>query len=416
LVDQNSQPFLITGDTAWSMIAQLSQSEVDTYLTDRKNRGFNLVLVSLIEHKFALNAPANKAGVSPFTSTGADMFNTPNESYFAHADYVIDKAKQLGITVLLAPTYVGYNCGDEGWYAEIQNSTLTTMRNWGRYVGNRYKDRPNIIWMIGGDADPNACNLTTKLREVVAGIQEVDSVHLITAHNSPGQAAVDPWSDTDTWLNLNNIYTYSESYPPAITQYNNTPTRPFFLVETYYENEHNVSLLFLRMQAYWAVLSGGLAGQIFGACPMWHFNAPAGSSFCDSSTTWQNQLDSPGSQMLPYVGRLFASRDFYKLSPDQDHTVMTDGYQSGDTFAQTARATDGSSIIAYIPSGRMVTIDLTKISGTQARAWWFNPRTAVATLIDTYPTTGSQAFTTPAPNDWVLVIDDAARNFPAPGQ
>ena len=118
---------------------------------------------------------------------------------------------------------------------------------------------------------------------------------------------------------------------------------------------------------------------------------------------------------MAYLGRLFTSRAFYMLVPDQGHTVLTAGFESGTTYAAAARASDGSSVIAYIPTRRTVTIDLSQIAGTSARAWWFNPRTAETTLINTYPTTGSTTFTPPDANDWVLVLDNASLDLPAPG-
>jgi hypothetical protein len=411
LVDQANRPFFMNGDTAWSLIVQLSQANADTYLSDRAQKGFNLVLVNLIDRKFATNAPANLAGQPPFTTPG--NFNTPNEAYFAHADWVISKAAEKGIVVLLAPLYLGYQCGNEGWCSEVKTSSLATMRNYGRYVGNRYKNFPNIIWLIGGDTDPVANGVAAKVREFVAGINEFNKNHILTAHNGPEQAAMDVWS-SEAWLNLNNIYTYSDAYPAALAQFNRAGAKPFFLMETYYENEHSSTPLSLRRQAYWTVLSGGVVGHIFGNCPIWHFNAPSGSSFC-AGGTWPSQLGSVGSSTLAYVGRLFASRAFYKLVPDQGHTVLTAGFQSGANYAAAARASDGSSIIAYIPTGRTVTINLSQVAGTSARAWWFNPRTAVATLIDTYPTTGTTTFTSPDANDWVLVIDNASLNLSAPG-
>ena len=411
VVDQDNRPFFVNGDTAWSLIVQLSQTNADAYLSDRALKGFNLVLVNLIDRKFGSNAPANLSGQAPFTVEG--NFSTPNEAYFVHADWVINKAAEKGIGVLLAPLYLGYQCGSEGWCNEVKASSLETMRSYGRYVGNRYKSFPNIIWLIGGDTDPVAQGVAAKVREFVAGVLEFDNNHLFTAHVGPEQAAMDVWSN-EAWLNLNNIYTYSDSYPKALAQCNRTGAKPFFLMETYYENEHSSTPLSLRRQAYWTVLSGGLVGHVFGNCPIWHFNAPAGSTFC-AAGTWQSQLGSAGSATVAYIGRLFASRAFQKLVPDQGHTVMTSGFMTGSNFAAAARASDGSTVIVYIPSRRAVTINLSQVAGKSARAWWFNPRTAAATLIGDYPTTGTAAFVTPDTNDWVLVLDDGSLNLAAPG-
>ena len=53
VVDQKNRPFFMNGDTGWSLIVQLSQTDADAYLSDRALKGFNLVLVNLIERKFA---------------------------------------------------------------------------------------------------------------------------------------------------------------------------------------------------------------------------------------------------------------------------------------------------------------------------------------------------------------------------
>ena len=65
LEDQAGRPFMVVGDTAWSLVAQLSADDIERYLDDRARRGFNAVIVNLIEHKFASRAPANRHGVMP---------------------------------------------------------------------------------------------------------------------------------------------------------------------------------------------------------------------------------------------------------------------------------------------------------------------------------------------------------------
>jgi chitodextrinase len=407
VVDHDGRPFFMNGDTAWSLIVQLSREEAAAYLEDRAKKGVNLVLVNLIDIKFGARAPANYYGDQPFLSPG--NFSTPNENYFAHADWVINKAADLGITVLLAPVYLGYNCGDQGWCTQVRNNSTASMRSYGRYLGSRYKGAANIVWLIGGDTDPVAQGVGTKIREFVAGLKEEDPVHLISAHNGPEQSARDVWS-SDAWLDLNNVYTYSDAYPDALAEYAKTPFKPLFLIETYYEHEHNSTPLSLRRQAYSSVLSGANLGHIFGNCEIWGFS----EGFC--SGAWQPQLNSTGSQTIALVGKLFKSRAFHTLVPDSSHQVLVNGYQSGSTYAAAARTSDGTTIIAYIPTRRTVTVNLAAINGATARAWWFNPRTSASTLIGEFATGASQSFTPPDQNDWVLVIDDVSENLSAPGQ
>jgi hypothetical protein len=413
VVDQNNRPFFMNGDGGWDVMVGLSQADADLYLENRRQKGYNLIIAELIEHKFATNAPANFYGQQPFVTPG--NFATPNAAYFAQADWVLTDAASKGQVVLLDPLYLGYGCGDEGWCAEVMNSSLATMQGWGAYVGNRYKAFPNIIWLIGGDVDPLTDGVSDKVTAFVTGLLQADPNHLVSAHNVRGESAVAGWP-TASWLTLNDIYTDNITYTSAVTEYNRVPFKPFFEVESYYENEHSSTPVSLRSEAYWTVLSGGM-GHIFGNCPMWGFDAPATLPFCTPPTglSWRTQLESAGSVTVALVGTLFNSRAFYNLVPDQTHQVMTAGYQSGTTYATAARSSDGSTVIAYIPTQRAVTIDMTKIASASAIAWWYNTRTGVATLIGTFPTTGPQTLTPPDSNDWVLVADNASLNLGPPG-
>jgi hypothetical protein len=58
LVDQNEKPFLLHGDTAWSLISALNEAEVERYLENRAAKGFNALIVNLVEHHF--NGPLNR--------------------------------------------------------------------------------------------------------------------------------------------------------------------------------------------------------------------------------------------------------------------------------------------------------------------------------------------------------------------
>ena len=168
----------------------------------------------------------------------------------------------------------------------------------------------------------------------------------------------------------------------------------------------------MRAEAYGAVLSGATFGHLFGNCPIWGFGTNLQGL---RATDWVGQLNSTGARTVAYVGRLMTSRSFTTLVPDDGHLVMTAGYASGTTYAPASITADGSTLIAYIPTSRTVTVNLAKIAGTAARAWWFNPSTAQATLIGDFATGSVKTFTSPSSADWVLVIDNAALNLQAPG-
>lgn len=408
LTDQSNKPFFWSGEAAWSLIAQLNNQEVDYYLDDRKEKGFTVIMISLIEHKFCTNPPANIYGDQPFTD---EAFVSPNEKYFEYADYVIRAAAQRNIVVLLGPLYLGYGCRDEGWCAEVKSASPDDLRFWGRYVGKRYKDFSNIVWFVGGDTDPSP--VKDKVLEMVKGIREYDTIHLFTAHNQPESMAVTPWSD-ESWLSVNNVYSYdSIQYSHYIAAYKRNPVMPYFQIESAYENEHKSTQQQIRSQAYWAVLSGAM-GHVFGNCPIWHFGSyPSWCKLAD----WKAELNNQGSVSMYHLQRLFLSRQWHTLIPDSEHRILISGYGNwGSTDYITAAATsDGNTLIAYLPTNRSLTVDMDKIAGRKSKCWWYNPSNGKAHLIGTFKNSGTRSFIPGSEEDWVLLIDNAQMNFSAPG-
>ena len=401
LMDQHNEPFLLQGDAPWSLIVVPDQEDAEEYLRIRSRQGFNSIIVNLIEHKFAAHPPRNHAGEEPFTTPGD--FTTPNEKYFAHADWVIRKAAQYGIQVLLAPIYLGYKGTEEGWYEEALANGPEKCLAYGRYLGKRYKDFDNIIWLMGGDRDPGKA--LEEVDAVAKGIRGYDHRHLFTAHCAPEHSALDEYAGGG-WLNLNTTYTYKLVHDLLLRDYDRKPPTPFILIESTYEGEHNASEVQIRRQAYWAVLSGA-TGQCMGNRPIWLFGPG-----------WKKALDSPGAEAMTYLGDIFQPRAWYDLVPDQQHQVVTKGLGefNGLDYLAAARTSDGSTVIAYMPTRRTVTVDMSKISGSQAKVWWVNPRKGNAATAGTFFTSGSREFTPPGDGDWVLVIDDASRNLPPPGK
>ena len=412
-VDRNNHPFLMQGDSAWSLIVGVTKDEAEQYLENRRRKGFNTVIVNLIEHKF--NGPKNRDGEGPFLVQGD--FSTPNEKYFQHADWVIRKAGEKGILVLLLPIFLGYKGTDAGWIEEALANGPEKCHAWGLFIGKRYKDFDNIMWMMGSDRKPG--DALKDVNAVVAGIKENDGRRLFTAQGPPEDSAVDSYGDTG-WLDFNTTYTYEVVHHKLISDYNYVPLMPFVLVESTYEGEYNATPVQVRRQAYWAMLCGA-TGQFIGNYPLWGFYSG-----------WQAAMDATASADMVFLLRLFQSRPWYDLVPDQSGSTNVNespgaaplprgvvtrgiGEVNGLDYVAAARTSDGGTVMAYLPSSRTVTVDMSKISGSQAKVWWFNPRTGSATASGEFPTRGSREFTPPAEGDWVLVLDDASRKLPAPG-
>jgi len=418
LVDQKNQPFLIHGDTAWSLLVQLSKQDAERYLEDRRRRGFNAVLVNLIEYKYADRAPFNREMNAPFRTAGD--FSTPNESYFAHADWVIAKAAEKGIAVFLFPAYFGKPRSGSGWWAELNANGAEKCRNYGRYLGSRYRSFANIIWVHGGDYTPpeDAAGMAFAL-EILHGIKERDSSKLHSFHGVRSTTALGHPTFAPH-LDLDSVYpgdelggggtsvptSPAEPYTLSLQAYNRQGFRPHYLIEARYESllgkpanagPHASDRPRFRRQVFWSIL-GGSTGHFFGNFPVWPFSAG-----------WDGVagIGSPANQDMERLWSLFRSRPWHKLVPDpHPAAVPTDS-------AVTARAHDGSLILSYVPdskqSNRTVSVDMTRLSG-KATAKWFNPADGRFRMIGDRANSGSQRFEVPGDNgtgatDWVLVLE-----------
>jgi hypothetical protein len=123
-----------------------------------------------------------------------------------------------------------------------------------------------------------------------------------------------------------------------------------------------------------------------------------------------------GSRQVGLMRRLFELRPWYKLVPDQ--SVIATGQGEGEDLVRAARAEDGSFVLAYLPTGKPVSIKMAKVSGKKVKAQWYDPREGTWRKIGEYPNRGNRAFVAPSKgerSDWVLVLEDAAKGFPTAG-
>jgi len=394
LVDAAGKPFFLNGDSPWDLIAQLKREDVDVYLEDRRLKGVNALLIELMEHQFSSNPPNNAYGDGPFTTPGD--FSTPNEAYFAYVDEVIAKAAAKGMLVLLTPAYVGFNGGSEGWWQEMTSNGTAKLFAYGQYLGNRYKRFDNILWVDGGDYNVPDKSL---VQAVANGIRSADSKPH-TYHAARGTAAMQLWGTAEPWLTVNDIYTDENTVvASAYAEYART-TAPFFLIEARYEGDHNATEQTVRMQAYQTVLSGG-SGHVIGTSTLWPFHAG-----------WQNALNAGSARSLLPISTLFAARTWWLLQPDQNNTTLLADGSAGANRALAARASDGSFAIAYTPTLRNLTVDLSKIAGPNVKVQWFDPSNGAASTAtgSPFPAFGIRTLQPPATNasgftDWVLVLE-----------
>ncbi len=406
LVDRSGVPFLIHGDAAWSLVAQLTREQAETYLEDRRRRGFNLILVNLIEHHYADHAPINAYAQAPFTVQGD--FSTPNDKYFSYAEWMVQLAAEKGLVVLLCPAYLGGDGGPDGWYQEMVKNGAGKLRAYGEYVGSRFRRFDNLIWINGGDFTPPALNVAL-VDAVAEGIKQRSPQQLQTAHFSPETSGADV--KVSGWLDLNTTYTYEPVYLRSLIDYRQGNSRPHFLVESNYEEERGSTPSSIRGQAYYALLTGAM-GQVFGNRWVWQFTSPTPWRRL-LRRTWTTALDSPGARSMRFVREFFERLDWTNLVPDETYEVLVGGQTMKGTLEYAALAwnRNGQLAVAYVPTVRDVTIDLGRLSGP-VRARWFDPTNGKFTDVVSTPlkAEGVRQFRPLGKNaagdsDWLLLLE-----------
>lgn len=449
LVDQRGTPFRIQGEAAWSLIANLTYNEANEYLENRLAKGFNTVLVELMEHKYAQGGkgaklegvPENRNGDLPFTRNaaggaydgtwGTADFSTPNDAYFAYGDSIIDLAAKKGMTVQLAVMFLGFNGDDAGWWADLTNkvNTREVVYQLGRYIGNRYKDRQNILWIIGGDHFPApGSEGEARLLKLMEGIKAVGAKQLWSGDWKASSISVDEELFAP-YMDLNAVYTYGmfgetgATYNDAAAGYAHSPAMPAYLKETGYENERIIAgdPASVRMYHYYAALGGATEGAFFGTRDVWKFQTENWWMERNGSGhgTWRSSMESLGSFDFLFLGRLLDSLPWYDLVPSgmagmKKLIVAGAGNYSTTTFVVSAATADGTTLIAYVPPTRpapvSITVDMNALK-QPARAQWFDPTSGVYRQIgkDAFANTAAATFTTPGKNarsesDWVLLL------------
>lgn len=431
LQHKNNSGFFWMGDTAWEIFARLSRDEIDRYFADRSEKKFTVIQAIIMANQGGGISTPNPHGDIPFidkdptkpaVTNGSNPQNSNEYDFWDHVDYVIEKAAEKGMYIALLPANTTYVVGN----GDILNPI--NARQYGQWIGNRYKDKPNLIWVLGGDINGNEGNDGVAVWDALAeGIKSVDSNHLMTYHPKGGYSSSE-WFHNRTWLDFNMIQTGHcgkdrSIYNHVISDYYKTPVKPTLDGEPRYEDiprcfgspSDRVDAFETREAAYWQLFAGAF-GHTYGHNSVWQMYKAEYSPVINPSKTWEAALNDPGAMQMKYVSELMQSRPILGRVPDQ--SLIVNGSGNGADHIQATRG-NGYAFL-YMPSGNTVTVAMGKISGSNVKAWWYNPRSGAATEIGTVENSGSKAFNPPGNhsrgNDWVLVLDDTSKNYGKPGQ
>lgn len=421
---QAGQPFFWLGDTGWLLFIKLTREEAVQYLEQRKQQGYNVIQVMVLHDvRKAVNVYGDSAlihqdAARPAITNGNNANDPLQYDFWDHVDYIIDQAAQRGIYMALVPVW-GTNVKN-GWVKEA------AAKKYAGFLGNRYKNKSNIIWLNGGDI-PGSDSIKV-WKQIGATLRATDKNHLITFHPR-GRTTSSRWFHNESWLDFNMFQSGHRNYAQDTSKgethygednwkyinedYAKKSVKPTFDGEPSYEGIpqglHDTTQVFwndndVRRYAYWSVLGGG-AGFTYGHnAVMQFYHAGDTDRAYGAKKYWQPAMTDPGAQQMKYVKELILSKPYFERVPDQ--SLVQD---NGDRYDRIMASRGNSYAFFYTYTGRSFKVVMGKIKGAKLHAHWFNPKDGTTQAIGTIENTGTREFDPPGEqqegNDWVLVLE-----------
>ncbi len=414
------KPFFWMGDTAWLLLSRLNRDETERYLATRQRQGFNVIQVMVL-HTPQMATVGGVAALEggdpgrPHTTPGNDPAKAGEYDFWDHLDWVIGRAAAHGIQVALVPAWGSLADG-----GELNDRNAAT---YGRFLAERYRRHPNIVWLNGGDTRSEMHATTWDLLGTT--IKRYDPGHLMTFH--PIGRTDSSWQYHEAkWLDFNMLQSGHRSYAQEgssargednwhyiAEDWQRRPTKPVIDGEPSYENiphglhEANAprwTAADVRRYAWWAVMAGAF-GHTYGENSVMQMFRPGGDkpSFA-ANRLWSEALDMPGANQMRHVRALIESRPMLERVPDQSLIV-----DNGTRYDRVLASRGRGYALAYTYTGRPFTMRLGAIAGSRVSAGWYSPRDGNRVAIGSIANSGTHRFDPPgrpAPgNDWVLTLD-----------
>jgi len=440
LQHKDGTPFFWLADTGWEMFHRLRLEEAARYFDNRKKLGFNVIQAVALAEFDGLGTP-NAYGQIPFVDQNPEK---PNEAYWQTVDSMIGLAAQRGLYIALLPTWGDkvtplWGKGPQIFKRDDPNFAY----EYALWMSRRYAHRPNVLWMLGGDRPAvhfeEKDGITAKRdyrpvwRAMAKGILLEAPLSFLTYHCWGGTNSTSQYIHEENWLHMNTMQSgHGSGHDVPVWEwiardYALQPAKPTLDAEPNYE-DHPVNPWptwdptngyfrdwDVRKQIYRSVFAGG-CGVTYGHHAVWQFWSPKVEVINHADRYWTEAIKRPGAAQAGHLRRLLESRAPLLNIPDQ--SLIAAGQGEKGEYMVACRASDGSYAMVYLPLGKTLTINTKNLKGTELVAWWWNPRSGKAKKIGKQPKQPEMSFTPPksgAENDWVLVLDDAARKYDKPG-
>ncbi len=411
---RDGEPWFLLGDTAWELLRRLSLDQAEHYLQTRSEQGFNTVLAVAFSEFDARSVP-NVAGDLPFED---DDVARPNEPYWRHVDTVVARAAEHHLTVALLPTW-GNHWHDRGTAATTFFQAGNAFE-YGRWIATRYQHH-DIIWVLGGDRPIDDDDQRATVDAMATGIRSVVGDRQLLTFHPPGRASSSDFlADTD-WIDFDMIQSGHAgltvpNYQLVEQDRSRAGSRPTLDAEPNYEDHPVMSPNWgpvldwrfhdgdVRRAAYHAVFAGA-CGHVYGAHPVWQMYQPGVyEPINHPARPWDEALRLPGAVQMKHLRTFVESVDIATWEPDQRVVHHGTGFLDRHQRAMVRRGEP--AVMAYLPAGRAIELDLRRWPAGSWSSRWFDPRSAEWSAGDSHHPGGRSRMEHPRPgSDAVLYLE-----------
>lgn len=418
LTTATGDPFFWLADTAWELFHRLDKEEAKFYLDTRKSQGFNVIQAVVLAELDGINTP-NANGDLPFSNLENWELN---EAYFQHVDLILDLAMERDLHIALLPTW-GDKLFKNSWGVGPEIFTLETAYTYGKWIGQRYRNRKNLIWVLGGDRNPRPGTDDVEIwHELARGIRESENPEnriLITFHPQPAQpGGSSTWFHQADWLDFNMHQTGHCPNQPTYSKISHdlslNPKKPSIDGEPLYE-EHpkcfNAKELGyseaadIRRILYWNVFAGA-AGQTYGCHAVWQMYDLDHEPINAPLKPWHQSLDLEVANQVKHLKSLALRKGYFDRIPDQK--MIIENQDDDERYISACRDRNGTFAYFYFPDGKSTQLDLSSLTSIPKVFKWFDPRTGVEFAATELTWQRKIQVTPPSQgrgNDWVLIVE-----------
>ncbi|HOC54524.1 MAG TPA: DUF4038 domain-containing protein [Verrucomicrobiota bacterium] len=393
-------PFFWLADTVWDGARVAESRDWDFYAVTRARQGFTVAQWSV--------APGEDAR-SQSAWTGSLERIAINPDFFQRLDARIGVLARAGLMSAIAPLLELQWSAGAAALPDSQAELLV------RYIVARWGAEP-VVWMLAFESDASASNLGRwkRIGQAVFGDRPRAPVVLF-----PGQTQwlLDEFRD-EKWVDAFGYQSVTDVSDDALmwtvsgpftTEWRKEPARPLIAFVPC-ENgaaprsARRFGAADVRRAACWSLLLAPPAGISYCAEGLMNWDGTvgprtAGETRGSGLPLWREALFLPGAEQVSHLAKFMDSIDYGALRPRARIVASQPGSQSPQRFIAGAGTDPNTLSVVYVPVDRTVELSPAALPASPL-VGWFNPRTGVRQAV----TARGARFTTPAPGDWLLLI------------